>query len=298
MLYSANEHPARPRCKAIGLGLPQQEASVDGMMKPEERSGAGEQHAAKQTLIATSWSRQRGLCSQPPQLKRQPLFSRLWTPSHSSRTKADLPQSSGMAAAAPGDTAAAAAAAAAGDSRELVVPPPRPGVLHMCVEYPGYVADEERVLETLGGTAGIARQLQVRIAVPCVELRDAASSAGCAARLLLRVHAACMPFCRQWYQLTALQENPRQLALRLRPGDHNCHATYGVREPSRRLLLKLTRPAPAANGGAGASGSSSGGGDSWTAEVVATLPHTYRFDTPADYQYIAHDSRPVEEQGE
>ena len=63
-----------------------------------------------------------------------------------------------MAAAAPVDTAAAAAA---GDSRELMVPPPRPGVLHMCVEYPGFVADEERVLETLGGTAGIARQLQV-----------------------------------------------------------------------------------------------------------------------------------------
>ncbi|PRW32690.1 General transcription factor 3C polypeptide 5 [Chlorella sorokiniana] len=156
-----------------------------------------------------------------------------------------------MAAVAPGDTAAAAAAA--GDSRELVVPPPRPGVLHMCVEYPGYVGDEQRVLETLGGTAGIARQLQ---------------------------------------------ENPRQLALRLRPGDHNFHATYGMREPSRRLLLKLTRPAPDDNSGAGAGSSSSSGGSSggWTAEVVATLPHTYRFSTPADYQYVAHDSRPVEEQ--
>ncbi len=96
---------------------------------------------------------------------------------------------------------------------------------------------------------------------------------------------------------SATQENPRQLALRLRPGDHNCHATYGVREPSRRLLLKLTRPAAGANGGTEAGSSSSSGGG-WTAEVVAVLPHTYRFNTPADYQYVAHDSRPVEEQGE
>lgn len=31
----------------------------------------------------------------------------------------------------------------------------------MLVEYPGYVADEQKVLETLGGAAGLARQLQV-----------------------------------------------------------------------------------------------------------------------------------------
>jgi hypothetical protein len=30
---------------------------------------------------------------------------------------------------------------------------------------------------------------------------------------------------------------------------------------------------------------------------VAALPHTYRWGEPADYQYIAHDSRPPEEQG-
>lgn len=98
-----------------------------------------------------------------------------------------------------------------------------------------------------------------------------------------------------------MQENPKTLSLRLRPGDRNCHATFAGREPSRRLLLKLTRPAPPANGGAGASGgggSGSGSGGSWVAEVVATLPHSYRWTTPADYQYVALDSRPVEEQGE
>lgn len=150
------------------------------------------------------------------------------------------------------------AAGAATDSRLLTVPVPTPGLVHLCVEYPGYVGEEQRVLETLGGLDGIARQLQ---------------------------------------------ENPKTLPLKLRPRDKNCHANYGLREGSRRLLLKLTRPAagsaaapPPGGSGDGASGSGGSGG-AWKAEVVATLPHTYRFTSPADYQYIALDCRPVEEQG-
>ena len=176
---------------------------------------AGEQHAAKQNLITTGWARQRGLCSQPPQLKRQQLFLRLWTPSHSSRTTVDLPKPSGMAAAAPGDTAAAAAAAD-GDSRELVVPPPpRPGVLHMCVEYPGYVADEERVLETLGGTAGIARQLQVWIAEGRSELRRAACSAGA-------LLACCGRFPSVAYTCLSADSGAKSLHCRRTPGSWRC----------------------------------------------------------------------------
>jgi hypothetical protein len=98
-----------------------------------------------------------------------------------------------------------------------------------------------------------------------------------------------------------LQENPKSLPLRLRPQDLNCHANFGGREPSRRLLLKLTRPAAAAAAAAGAeaaAASSSSSIGSWSAEVVATLPYTYRFTHPADYQYVAHDSRPVDAQGE
>lgn len=70
----------------------------------------------------------------------------------------------GRATAPTGPAAAAAAAAdgAAADSRQLTMPPLRQGTMHLCVEYPGYVADEQRVLETLGGLHGIARQLQVR----------------------------------------------------------------------------------------------------------------------------------------
>ncbi len=52
------------------------------------------------------------------------------------------------------------AAPASADSRELVVPLAPPSLLHLCVEYPGYVGDEHKVLETLGGLEGIAGQLQ------------------------------------------------------------------------------------------------------------------------------------------
>ncbi|KAL4424601.1 hypothetical protein ABPG77_009185 [Micractinium sp. CCAP 211/92] len=151
---------------------------------------------------------------------------------------------------AGGDTPADGDPAAATDSRQLTVPAPPPGTAHILIEYPGYVGDEQRVLETLGGAAGLASQLQ---------------------------------------------ENPKALPLKFRPRDKHCHATYGAREPTRRLLLKLTRPAGGESGAArqGASGSS----DAWTAEVVATLPHSYRFSLPADFQYVGVDSRPVEEQG-
>lgn len=64
---------------------------------------------------------------------------------------------------APGgsDTPPDGGAAAAADSRQLTIPAPPPGTSHILVEYPGYVGDEQKVLETLGGTAGLARQLQV-----------------------------------------------------------------------------------------------------------------------------------------
>lgn len=51
--------------------------------------------------------------------------------------------------------------AATTDSRQLTVPVPPPGTAHILIEYPGYVGDEQRVLETLGGAAGLASQLQV-----------------------------------------------------------------------------------------------------------------------------------------
>lgn len=92
------------------------------------------------------------------------------------------------------------------------------------------------------------------------------------------------------------QENPKALPLKFRPRDRHCHATYGAREPSRRLLLKLSRPA-GSEGGAGGEGGGGGSG-AWAAEVVAALPHSYRFAQPADFQYVGVDSRPVEEQGE
>lgn len=63
-------------------------------------------------------------------------------------------------AAAP--AAVAAAAAASSDSRQLTVPAMAQGTQTVCVEYPGYVGDEQRVLETLSGLEGIAHQLQVR----------------------------------------------------------------------------------------------------------------------------------------
>jgi hypothetical protein len=88
----------------------------------------------------------------------------------------------GGRSAAGGPGGGAAAAAAGVDSRELVVPLPRAGLLHLCVEYPGYVADEHRVLDTLGGLPGIARQLQVRVVAPGGAengmLQDAAAGAG------------------------------------------------------------------------------------------------------------------------
>lgn len=194
---------------------------------------------------------------------------------------------SGSLAGAPAAGSSAAAAAAASDSRQLVVPPPRPGVAHLCVEYPGYVGDETKVLETLGGTDGIARQLQV-----CAFYRRGRQVLGGLCQSVCSSRPHHQPLMSR---LFCMQENSKQLALRLRPHDHNCHPAYGAREPSRRLLLRLTRPAPAAEGsGASASSAAAGG---WEAEVVATLPHTYRFSSPSDYQYVAHDSRPVDEQG-
>lgn len=89
------------------------------------------------------------------------------------------------------------------------------------------------------------------------------------------------------------QDNPKALPLKLRPRDKHCHATYGVREPSRRLLLRLTRPE---GGDSGEGGNAAGA--AWTAQVVAALPYSYRFTQPADFQYVGIDSRPVEEQGE
>ncbi|PSC76789.1 general transcription factor 3C polypeptide 5 isoform X1 [Micractinium conductrix] len=142
-------------------------------------------------------------------------------------------------AAAP--AAVAAAAAASSDSRQLTVPAMAQGTQTVCVEYPGYVGDEQRVLETLSGLEGIAHQLQ---------------------------------------------ENPKTLPLKLRPRDKNCHALHGERRPTTRLLLRLTRPAEGADAGA-----------AWDAEVVAALPLSYRFTSPADFQYLAIDSRPVEAQG-
>lgn len=188
-----------------------------------------------------------------------------------------------MEAEGPG-AAAQAPAPPPGDSRQLLVPPPRPGVLHFCIEYPGYVADEAKVLETLGGAVGIARQLQVRGRGP---------PGGGAANLLAARRQKGASFEFHWriaQHPSHQQENPKQLALRLRPRDVNCHPAHGARQPCRRMLLKLTRPA-----GGGGGGSAGQGG--WSAEVVAALPHTYRFTTPADYQYVAHDSRPAEEQG-
>lgn len=54
-----------------------------------------------------------------------------------------------------------ASSAANGDSQQLVVPLATAGVQHLCLEYPGYVGNEEKVLETLGGLDGLARYLQV-----------------------------------------------------------------------------------------------------------------------------------------
>jgi hypothetical protein len=117
------------------------------------------------------------------------------------------------AAGGPGGGAAAAAAASV-DSRELVVPLPRAGLLHLCVEYPGYVADEQRVLDTLGGLPGIARQLQVRaLARLLAEEAEgrlgplAAGGSGWRAALIVLLLAlalppfflpsACLPACRR-----------------------------------------------------------------------------------------------------
>ena len=91
----------------------------------------------------------------------------------------------------------------------------------------------------------------------------------------------------------------KSLALRLRPGDRNCHALVGERRGTpRRLLLKLTRPTGAAAASRSSGSSSGGGGGGWRAEVVAALPAYFSFTSPADFQYLQHDSRSLADQGE
>ena len=77
-----------------------------------------------------------------------------------------------IAAAAPMEPAAGAQA----DVRELTVPggPLR----HFSVEYPGYVADRQRALQTLGGADGIACQLKVGCAAAAGAQEGALSCRG------------------------------------------------------------------------------------------------------------------------
>lgn len=49
-----------------------------------------------------------------------------------------------------------------------------------CVEFPGYVQDEERALQTLGGLDGLARQLQDNAASLPLNFRCAAGRRGLA----------------------------------------------------------------------------------------------------------------------
>jgi hypothetical protein len=88
----------------------------------------------------------------------------------------------------------------------------------------------------------------------------------------------------------------KTLPLRLRPTDHNCHPAFATCEPCTRLLVRLTRPAAVARTNGATDGATDGGGG-WSAEVVAAVPRLYRWTTPADYQYVGFDSRPVEDQG-
>lgn len=172
-----------------------------------------------------------------------------------------------MASQEPG--AAAAAAAAGDDSRQLVVPPAQPGVAHLCVEYPGYVADEQRVLETLGGAAGIAHQLQVRPQGQAPWGRQ--FLAACAAHLPGKATGVATDATHREARLTLLLRRTTRSSWRCGCGPGTTTATRRTGHASPRAACCSSSAARAAAPTAAAAAAAAAGAQRWW---LAFLTHT------------------------
>lgn len=138
---------------------------------------------------------------------------------------------------------------------------------HFIVEFPGYVQNEQAVLETIGGLDGIARQLQDNAADLPLKLRPGD------------------PHC---HPIHGQRQRSVSLLLKL---------TRPINSPPNPTAVptsKKQQGSKSSKSNAAASPSSPPPSSSYTAEIVATADAVYRFSNPADYQYVGRDLRPTE----
>ncbi len=87
----------------------------------------------------------------------------------------------------------------------------------------------------------------------------------------------------------ALSQAATYLPLHLRPEDPLCHPVFGEKKPAKGLLLKVSRKATD-------EGFSNNDDLDIEATVVARIDTVVQFSGMADFQYVSHDPRPLEQQ--